>query len=181
LSADHPPLIDDKRLALDIEVRVPAKGRTIEQLWAEEFDCALTVSASDSSYCDMRWSDAKMDGEFIIVRAWASLNSRNANREITAGVKDESRQRSNVMLYASPRKVDEAWSEWAPSFQRFDGSKPAPPDQYQVRYRVRFDSEYSPTPTPTPVGMEEQAGYTPDVQEAPTPNESLTPEESPTP
>jgi hypothetical protein len=107
-TADHPPLIENKNLALDIEVRVPAKGRTVEQLQAEEFDCALTVSDSDRSYCDMRWSDAKAEGEFISVRAYATLNSRNANREITAGVRDESRQRFHVMLPPSPRKIDEA-------------------------------------------------------------------------
>ena len=95
----------------------------------------------------MRWAEATQSNEFITVPAWAYLNSRNAERQVTAGVQNENRQIFNVLRRASP-KIDEAWSEWTPPSQRFDGSKPAPQDQYFVRYRVRFASEYSPTPQP---------------------------------
>jgi hypothetical protein len=166
-TADHPPLIDGKTLALDIEVRVPAKGRSIEDLKTQKFDVAVVVSASDRSYSDLRWSEATQTDEFITVPAWGTLNSSNAGREITAGVEGENRQLFSVMLGAKPTKLDQ-WSEWTPPRQRFDGSKPAPNDQYLVRYRVRFDSLYSPTPQPY-------------LQEAPVPQEMSTPEELPTP
>lgn len=146
-TADHPPLVEGKALALEIEVRVPAKGRAVEQLKTEDFSVALVVSSSDRSYSDMRWADAAAAGEFITVPAWAPLRSRNVVREITAGVKEENRQIFNVALPASP-KIGEAWSEWTPPRARFDGTKPTPEDQYQVRYRVRFEEEYSPTPRP---------------------------------
>ena len=147
-SADHPPLINDQNLALEIEQRVPTKGRSIEELRAADFSVALVVSASDRSYSDLRWSDATRTEEFITVPAWATLNSKNAGREITAGVDGENRQIFNVLRTASPKQIDEAWSEWAPPRARFDGSKPAPEDQYLVRYRVRLAAEYLPTPTP---------------------------------
>jgi hypothetical protein len=148
-AADHPPLIDRRALALEMQVRVPAKGRSVAELQAQELDVALVVSASDRSYSDLRWAEATQSDEFIIVPAWARLKSRNANREITAGVKDENRQIFNVLRRASPKEIDEAWSEWTPPKQRFDGTKPSLEDQYLVRYRVRFAAEYSPTPTPT--------------------------------
>lgn len=169
ITADHPPLIDGQNLALEIEVRVPAKGRTIEDLKKADFSIALVVSASDRSYSDMRWAEATQSNEFITVPAWADLNSRNAEREITAGVQDENRQMFNVLRRASP-KIDETWSEWTPPYQRFDGSKPSPEDQYLVRYRVRFASEYSPTPRPT---IESTPDSSPD--ESPSPDESSTP------
>ncbi|MDQ6622058.1 MAG: hypothetical protein M3Y86_01050, partial [Verrucomicrobiota bacterium] len=78
----------------------------------------------------------------------------------------ENRQIFNVLLPASPKKVGDDWSEWTAPTQRFDGSKPAPADQYLVRYRVRFGDEYSPTPPPT------NPEPSPAAEESPTPNES---------
>ncbi len=167
-TADHPPLIDGKNLALDIEARVPANGRSIEDLKAAKFDFALVASASDRSYSDTRWSEATRTDEFITVPAWAALKSSDAGREITAGIDGESRQIFTVMLRAKPTKLDE-WSDWAPPRERFDHSKPAPNEQYLVRYRVRFADEYSPTPAPTPT-REEQS---------PPSEESATPASSP--
>ncbi len=148
-AADRAPLIDGKPLAVDIEVRVPAKGRSVAQLQAEDFTVALIAAGSDRNYSDVRWSEARQEGDFIVVPAWSRLLARNANREITAGVRDENRQIFNVRLHASPKQIAETWSEWAGPTQRFDGSKPAAEDEYLVRYRVRFATEYSPTPFPT--------------------------------
>ncbi|MGZ5553189.1 MAG: hypothetical protein ACXWHF_06080 [Chthoniobacterales bacterium] len=174
-TADHPPLVDGQNLALEIEVRVPKKGRSIEDLKKADFSVALVVSTSDRSYSDMRWAEATESNEFITVPAWADLNSRNAEREITAGVEGESRQIFNVLRLASP-KIDEAWSDWTPPRERFDNSKPSPEDQYLVRYRVRFTSEYSPTPRPM---TEYQAAPSPEespaAETSPSPNETSTP------
>ena len=172
-TAEHPPLIDGKALALEIEVRVPAKGRTIAELRAQGFDVALAVSASDRHYSDMRWSEAMQTDAFIIVPAWARLHSRNADRQITAGFRGMDRQSFNVLLGASPKQVDEAWSEWTGADQRFDGSKPAPDEQYFARYRVRFADEYEPTPAPTPTPSAD------DVTEPPPEETAAEPAESP--
>ena len=171
-AADHPPLIDGNGLALEIETRVPAKGRSLADLQAQDFDVALVASASDRNYSDMRWSEATQADNFITVPAWAVLNSRSANREITAGVKEENRQIFNVLLPPSPKQVDERWSEWAGPRQRFDGSKPAPEDEYQVRYRVRFARDYEPTPAPTPTPSADQAIEQPTEETAAEPAES---------
>ncbi|MFN2476780.1 MAG: hypothetical protein ABR526_10635, partial [Chthoniobacterales bacterium] len=123
-TADHPPLIDNHPLALEIEVRVPSNGRSIEDLRAADFDVALVVSISDRNYAYLRWKEAVQTDEFITVPAWAPLNSRDAGREITARVRNESPQIFNVMRRASPKTIDDAWSDWAVPRQRFDGSKP---------------------------------------------------------
>ena len=168
-SADHPPLVDGKRLALEIEVRVPTKNRSIEDLIAQDLRVALTVSASDRSYSDLRWNLASRTEEYITVPAWASLNSKNAGRDISVSVGGEKGQLFNVLLRASPN-VAEEWSEWMKPRERFDQSKVPPADEYLVRYRVRFEAEYSPTPTPIPT-----------PPPPPTPVESPVPEASPAP
>ena len=147
-SADHPPVIHGKTLALDIEVRVPTYGESIEELKANGFSVALLVSASDRDYADMRWSEATRTEEFITVPAWAQLRSRKAGREITVGIEGENRQIFDVGRPASPKSIDDAWTEWLPPRSLFDGTKPSAEHQYFVRYRVRFETEYSPTPHP---------------------------------
>jgi hypothetical protein len=147
-SADHPPMIGGERISLEMEVRVPAKGRTVEQLRAEDFDVALVVSASDRNYSDMRWSDARIEAQFVVVPAWTTLNARNARRQITTGRRGESRQIFEVTLPAAPRQIEDEWSEWKAPTQLLDGNKPAPEDECFVRYRVRYTAEYSPTPPP---------------------------------
>ena len=162
-------MVDGQNLALEIEVRVPAKGRTVADLQKSDFDVALLVSSSDRSYSDMRWAEATESNEFITVPAWSTLNSRNAERQISVGTPTENRQLFYVMRRASP-KIDETWSDWATPAQRFDGSKAPPEEQYFVRYRVRFENEYSPTPHPTP-----EYTIQPGFEESPSPDESPTP------
>jgi hypothetical protein len=171
-TANHPPLINDQSLALDIEVRVPRKARSVEDLQRQRFDVALVVSASDRNFADMRWAEARLEDDYIVVPAWAPLNSRNAGREITAGVEGESRQIFNVILRPSPKQIDEAWSEWAPPRERFDSSKPPPEDQYLARYRVRFESEYSPTPSPTATPSESPEAEATPAEDSPEPAET---------
>src|SRR3954451_16065862 len=59
VSVDHPPLINGQELALEIEVEVPAKGRTVEQLKTADFQVALVVTNTDRSYCELRWAEAR--------------------------------------------------------------------------------------------------------------------------
>jgi hypothetical protein len=147
-SGDDPPMINGQRISLEMEVRVPAKGLTIEQLRAQDFDLTLVVSASDPNYSDMRWSDARVDGDFIVVPAWTTLNTRTAQRQITAGGRREKRQMFEVALPAAPKRIDDNWSEWKPATKLIDGSQAPPGDEYALRYRVRYTADYSPTPPP---------------------------------
>ena len=170
-AADHPPTIDGKPLALDIEVRVPRKGRSLDELRAANFDVALVVTTRDRAYSDMRWAESTVTDDALIVRAWAPLQSRNASREITAGDHAGERQYFHVMLRASPNEIQETWSEWVAPQAELSGKKPAPDEQYMARYRVRPLSEYSPTPFPssTPVAEESEA---PPVEDSPAPAET---------
>lgn len=163
-TVDHPPLIEGKALALEIEVQAPTKARTPEELKAADFRVALTVTNSDRAYSDLRWADARTSNGKLIIPAWSNLNSRNPGREITVGANGEDRQIFSVMLPASP-KLSDQWSEWAPPRETFSGKPAAPADQYHVRYRVRFATEYSPTPTP----------------EAPSTSDESEPAETPSP
>lgn len=159
-TADHPPLIDGKNLALEIEAKVPAQGRSTADLQKSGFTIALVVSVSDRAYSDMRWNEATQSNESIFVSAWAGMNSSNASRQITAGLENENRQIFDVALPSAPKQVTNEWSDWIPPRQRFDGSKIEEADRYLIRYRVRYAEEYSPTPPPI------------SVEETPVPNES---------
>ena len=147
-TANHPPLLNGQPLALQIEVQVPAKGRTIEALKAQDFSVAL-LSNSDARYADLRWAEAMQTNDIIRVAAWVPLNSTDAGRQISVGINDEDRQLFVVVRAGAPKKIDEEWSEWTAPRTTFSGAKPEPNDQYLVRYRVRFANEYSPTPTAT--------------------------------
>ncbi len=144
LTAEHPPTLDGKALALEIETRVPAAGRTVAELRAAEFNVALLVSASDRSYAEIRWSEARSEEDAIIVPAWAALRSRNFSREISAGPAGENLQLFPVALPASPRAADRMWSGWIAPDRRFEGGPPPPLEQYRVRYRVRLAEEQPP-------------------------------------
>jgi len=134
-TADHPPLADGKPLALEIEVRVPTKNRSLEELKAARFMIALVVSVSDRNYSNLRWDQARRTEEYMTVPAWAPLLSKNARWQITAHTEGESGQIFDVLLEASP-PVGPAWSGWIRPRERFDHSPVAPAEEYQVRYRV---------------------------------------------
>ena len=76
------------------------------------------------------------------------------------GIEGENRQIFGVARPASPKSVDDAWTEWLPPSGSFDGTMPSPEVQYFVRYRVRFETEYSPTPHPA---FDAEVSPTPDV------------------
>jgi hypothetical protein len=65
------------------------------------------------------------------------------------GIEGENRQIFDVARAASPKAIDDTWTEWLPPRSLFDGAKPSAEHQYFVRYRVRFETEYSPTPHPS--------------------------------
>jgi hypothetical protein len=143
-TADHPraPTIDGKQLALQIELRVPANARTIEQLQAVGFNARVDAERDyyvpDSSPL---WSQAVRTDEFITVPMWATLHSETTKREIAAWDAHESWHTFKVAVPASPQKIDEQWSNWIVSFSPATENKQRQVEECHARYRVRFAAE----------------------------------------
>lgn len=140
--ADHPPRIDGERIEAEFELRMPTRGRSVEDVKQPNPNApfAIRFMAGDSftSYARENWDGARRTEEFIIVPVRGILHSQDAKREFAAGMSGESWQMFRVPLPPSPDKVDEAWSEWLSPYRRWGGEALAPEDRYGLRYRVRF-------------------------------------------
>ncbi len=142
-TADHPraPSIGGKQLALEIELRVPANGRTIEQLQAVGFAARVDADRDYAPDSSLLWSRAVRTDEFITVPMWAALHSETNTREIANWDAHESWHTFKVTVPASPQKIDELWSDWivrvSPAIDNDQRQVP----ECHARYRVRFAAD----------------------------------------
>lgn len=150
-TADHPraPTIDGKKLALQIELRVPANGRTIEQLQAVGFDARVDADGDHRPDASPLWSQAVRSDEFITVPMWATLRSATTPREIAAWDAHESWHTFKIAVPGSPQKIDEQWSDWIVSSSLVTDNKQRQVMECHARYRVRFaaDRDLSSSPS----------------------------------
>ncbi len=140
--ADHPPHVDGKQIEVEFELRVPTRGRSIEDVLQpgtnSPFAIRFMAGESFTSYAEERWSDAQRTEKYITILVRGALGSQDAKRVFTAGGSGESWQMFPLLLPPSPDKVTETWSAWLPPDRRWDGSTVRPEDRYWLRYRVQF-------------------------------------------
>ena len=137
----HAPTIDGKPLALQIELRVPTDGRTIEQLRATGFDARVDEDPDDRSTAAPLWRQAVLTDEFITVPMWENLHSLTEKRQIPVWDAHESYHYFKVAVPASPQKIDEQWSDWIVSVLRPTDNNQRQVMECHARYRVRFASD----------------------------------------
>jgi hypothetical protein len=142
-TADHPraPTIDGKQLVLEIELRVPANGRTIEQLQAVGFAARVDAEHDYAPDSSLDWSRAVRTDEFITVPIWAALHSETNAREIAVWDAHESWHTFKVAAPAAPQKIDEQWSDWIVSVSPDTDKKERQVLECHARYRVRFAAD----------------------------------------
>ena len=140
MGADHPPKIDGKNLTLDFELKIPPAISLPDELNDYNIRASLYANNRDNRYAkiDIR-SITKADGSTIVPGS-AELISSSANRSLLAHVGNEPTASQFIELKnlpATPRKQNDAWSEWITATQYAD-LKPVPePERMSVRYRVR--------------------------------------------
>lgn len=141
--ADHPqpPKIDGKRLALQVELRVPRQGTTVEQLQATGFSARMDAEQDYKPRSALRWIEAVVTDDFVTVPMDVQLNSRTTTREIAVWDRHETWHTFRVKAAASPTAPDEEWSEWIVSKTAAGHLKPGMMEECQARYRVRFADE----------------------------------------
>jgi hypothetical protein len=139
-TADHPraPAIDGKPLALEIELRVPANGRTVEQLQAVGFAARVDADRDYVPDSSLLWSRAVRTDEFITVPMWAALHSETRAREIAVWDAHESWHTFKVAVPGSPQKIDEQWSDWIVAVSPATDNEQRQVLECHARYRVRF-------------------------------------------
>lgn len=137
LTVDSPPRIDGHRLHLEFEVMLPP-GEPLPK--GDEDTLTVTVTGFIDEYdATLHQSQAtQRDGRFV-VPGLVPITSHNEHRELTVQLGRDGPQDFKLKLPSSPRKENEAWSEWmAP--QRETASLPlAKEREVAVRYRVQPD------------------------------------------
>ena len=133
--------IGGKQLALEIELRVPANGRTIEQLQTVGFAARMDAEHDYAPDASLLWSRAARADEFVTVPMWAALHSETSTREIAVWDAHESWHTFKVAVPASPQKLDEQWSDWIVSVSRDPDNKERQVLECHARYRVRFAAD----------------------------------------
>ncbi|MEP6955968.1 MAG: hypothetical protein ABI883_04025 [Chthoniobacterales bacterium] len=137
----HPPTIDGKRLALQVELRVPTQGRTLQQLQATGFAARMDAEGDHTPHSALRWNETVITNEFITVPMDVQLNSQTTDRVIAVWDGHESWHTFRVATPAAPATCDEEWSDWLVRKTLSEDGKQRPMEECHARYRVRFADE----------------------------------------
>jgi hypothetical protein len=140
-SADHAPTIDDKRLVLEYEMRLPPGYPVRDSLEEREFRVGLVASSSDRNFTNIDFAGVVRDGDTIVVRGRGALQSTGM-RSLSANhgpfSANAPSQYVELPLRPRPRREDLEWSGWL-EMQRYMNLTDVPPEQrVRVRYRVQF-------------------------------------------
>jgi hypothetical protein len=146
LSADSAPKIDNRRLHLEFEVLLPPgqplpKGGTDTLTvtvagFADQYRATLDQSKA-AQQPDL--SGAERERARFAVPGSVPITSQSEHRSLMVKLGGEPEQEFVLKLPPSPRKEDEAWSEWiAPHYET--ASLPVAKErEFAVRYRVQPD------------------------------------------
>jgi len=144
LSTDSAPKIDNHRLVLEFEVLLPP-GQALPKGGAD----TLTVTVSgfvdqyratlDQSKATQQPALSGVERARFAVLGSVPITSQSEHRELMVKLGGEPEQEFVLKLPRSPRKEDEAWSEWiAPHYET--ASLPVAKErEFAVRYRVQPD------------------------------------------
>lgn len=143
IGADKPPVIGGKTLTLDFELRVPPGVAFPAEPAYSNVHASLYANDRDNRVAEIDFHSIRREGDNVIAPGTAPLMSHSSNRSLLAQIEGESgsSQFIPVKLPPSPRKADEAWSDWIVADEQADLSPIPEPQRMAVRYRVRPISE----------------------------------------
>ena len=138
LLSDKPPTIDGKRVELQFELRTPATFKIPDQPDGYSIRVSLYTDNRETRVAFVDWDSIKKDSEQITIPGNVPLLTHSKSRSLLASIGNEpgGSQFIEVKLPPSPRKEDEAWSEWIFATQRADLSPVSQPQRMALRYRV---------------------------------------------
>jgi hypothetical protein len=122
---------------LEFEIRLPLNQALPEDSSTSDFRVSLYASNSDNRYAEVRLDAAeKRDGRWVIPGT-AGLYSHSARRSLLVSLGIEPSQVFDLRLSPTPRKEDEAWTDWLRPGQRADLSAIPSDQMIELRYRVQ--------------------------------------------
>ena len=137
LSADSAPKIDNHPLHLEFEVLLPP-GQPLPKGGAD----TLTVTVAgfvDQYYATLDQSKAAQHDARFAVPGSVPITSHNEHPALMVKLGTEPEQEFVLKLPGSPRREDEAWSEWVAPHYETASLPVAKEREFAVRYRVQPD------------------------------------------
>jgi hypothetical protein len=139
LTADHPPTLDGKSLALEFEVKIPPTLKLPAQPGMQNLHASLYAKDRDNRYAQLDYDKIATRDGCIVVPGKTSLLSQTFNRDLLVSIESEggASQFIKLKLRAKPTKEDEEWSDWMTATERADLSSVPEGERIAVRYRVQ--------------------------------------------
>ncbi len=139
LLSDKPPTIDGKRLELQFELRAPATFKIPDQPDGYSVRVGLYTDDQQSLFALIDWDAITKDAEYATIRGYVPLLTHSKSRSLLASIGNEpvASQFIQLKIPSSPRKEDEAWSDWIFAARRADLSPVSEPERMALRYRIR--------------------------------------------
>lgn len=137
LTVESSPRINGHRLRLEFEVLLPT-GQPWPMAGAETLTVTL-VSSEDQYRSTLDPSrDAQHDSRYAVPGS-APITSHSEHRQLMVKFGEEPQQEFELKLQRSPRKEDEAWSEWIGPHYETTSLPVAKGREFAIRYRVQPD------------------------------------------
>jgi hypothetical protein len=139
LLSDKPPRIDGKLLELQFELRAPATFKIPDQPNGYDIRVSLYTDNRQSRFAFIDWNSITKESEYVTIPGNVPLLTHSKSRALLASIGNEpgASQFIELKLSPSPRKEDEAWSEWIFATQRADLTPVSESERMALRYRVQ--------------------------------------------
>jgi hypothetical protein len=139
LLSDKPPKLDGKRLDLEFELRAPATFKIPEKPDGYSIRVSLYTDNRQSRFAFIDWSSITKDAEHVIIPGKVPLLTHSKTRSLLASIGNEPVASQFVELKnlpPTPRKEDEAWSDWIFATEGADLTPIPDSERFAIRYRV---------------------------------------------
>ena len=139
LLSDKPPKVDGKRLDLEFELRAPATLKIPEKPDGYSIRVSLYTNNRQSRFAFIDWISITRDPEHVIIPGRVPLLTHSKARSLLASIGNEPARSQFVELKSlppTPRKEDEAWSDWILATERADLTPVPDSERFAIRYRV---------------------------------------------
>lgn len=136
LSVPRPPLIEGRRLDLQIEVMVPLERITHEARERDGMRISLYAGDKDNHYADVDTANYRQEGGLFIVPATAPLNSRSFRRSLSFHIGTGTWLALDLDLPPSPTAKDREWTGPMPMHEARTAVSARTLSDVRCRYRV---------------------------------------------
>lgn len=142
LSIPSVPKIDGRRVALEVEIRVPLTRITERSREPDQIRMSLYASVDDNEYADIDPSRSEEQDGMLLVKAISELNSVAHQRSLSFHIEESTWLAFDLSaLPGVPTTADMEWSMWKPLRDAHDTSSDPALSDVHLRYRVVLSSD----------------------------------------